>query len=100
MFRITPRLGKSETGKGFQITFSNGWTASVQWGLGMYCHSRDEEMAKESKTAEVAAIAPNGDFVPMNPKDLDCVKGWQSPNEVLGFLNWVAAQAPEEETEA
>jgi len=94
MFRITPRLGQTETGKGFQITFSNGWTASVQWGLGLYCHTRDELKPKESQTAEIAAIAPNGDLVKMDPEDSDTVKGWQSPAEVLAFLNWVAAQKP------
>ena len=94
MFRITPRLGATETGKGFQITFSNGWTASVQWGFGRYCHTRDEEKPKQSATAEVAAVAPNGDFISMNPEDSDTVKGWQSPDDVLAFLNWVAAQKP------
>ena len=93
MLRITPRLG-AYAGNGFQITFSNGWTASVQWGLGMYCHTRDEEKPEQSATAEVAAIAPNGDFVSMNSEDSDTVKGWQSPDDVLTFLNWVAAQKP------
>ena len=23
--------------KGFQMTFENGWTISVQWGIGNYC---------------------------------------------------------------
>lgn len=94
MFRISPRLGQTETGKGFQITFDNGWTASVQWGYGMYCDTRDEEKPKESQTAEIAAIAPNGSLVKMDPNDSDTVRGWQSPADVLTFLNWVATQEP------
>jgi len=94
MFSITPRLGKTETGKGFQITFDNGWTASVQWGYGMYCHTRDEQEPKESQTAEVAAISPKGDFVKLYAEDSDTVKGWQSPADVLAFLNLVATQEP------
>ena len=30
MFKITE-------GKGFHMTFANGWTVSVQWGSGNYC---------------------------------------------------------------
>ena len=33
MFKITQ-------GKGFQVTFANGWTASVQFGVENYCANR------------------------------------------------------------
>ena len=33
MFRITE-------GKGFQMTFANGWKVSVQWGIGNLCPNR------------------------------------------------------------
>ena len=33
MFAIT-------RGKGFHLTFANGWTVSVQWGNGNYCSNR------------------------------------------------------------
>ena len=32
MFKITQ-------GKGFHMTFANGWTVSVQWGAGNYCQN-------------------------------------------------------------
>jgi hypothetical protein len=96
-FKITPCIGdKSQNiGMGFQITFANGWTASVQWGYGRYCSTDDEKMPRKSKDAETAAINPSGDLVEIDPKDGDRVKGWQSPDEVLQFLNWVASQPKE-----
>ena len=55
-------------GSGFQMTFENGWTASVQFGQGNYCSTRvkysdplpDWNAPQKvdvwtSKTAEVAA---------------------------------------------
>jgi hypothetical protein len=94
MFEITPCIGdKSRNiGKGFQITFANGWTASVQWGYGMYCSTDDEEKPRKSKDAEIAALNPRGELMEIDPEGGDRVKGWQSPDEVLQFLNWVAAQ--------
>ena len=48
-FRITE-------GKGFQITFANGYTASVQFGSGNYCSNFADIMETrdncESSTAE------------------------------------------------
>lgn len=84
-------------GKGFHITFDNGYTVSVQWGWGNYCDLRNDHKARESiirgvlqevtesRTAETAAWGPDGEFL-----DGD-VNGFQSPAEVLAFLNRVAA---------
>ena len=30
-----------KTPMGFQMQFENGWTASVQFGIGNYCDNRD-----------------------------------------------------------
>jgi len=93
-FRISHR-GRDRFARGFQVTFANGWTASVQWGCGMYCSTDDEEKPRESKDAEIAALNPRGELVAMNPEDSDTVKGYQSPDEVLQFFNWVASQPKE-----
>ena len=89
MFSIT-------MGKGFQIIFENGWTASVQFGGGNYADNRYTEIGwdkkeysfVESKTAEIAAYK--------NKKwhrfDSDDVKGYCTPAKVLEFLNVVAAK--------
>jgi hypothetical protein len=45
---------KSTNNKGFQMTFENGWTISVQFGYGNYCdNSRHPEGWNFSKTQSV-----------------------------------------------
>lgn len=88
MFKITQ-------GKGFHITFDNGWTASVQWGMRNYCQNyaydpprSDAEVGVSgSKTAEIAAWDKDGNWYNFGD---DQVKGYVTPNEVLMFLNMVA----------
>lgn len=50
MFKITD-------GKGFQVTFENGITVSVQFGYGNYCENYDKPIF------EKAAISPTGHFL-------------------------------------
>jgi hypothetical protein len=94
--------------KGFHITFDNGYTASVQFGLYDYCAKRDlsdglaayfERTAASlgsaadetpSATAEIAVIAPDGHLCGLDGWD-DEVQGWQTPAQVLTFLRKVAA---------
>lgn len=53
---------RSTSNKGFQLTFDNGLTISVQWGVGNYCTRRNYLDAPdpmsvefvESTTAEIA----------------------------------------------
>ena len=82
-------------GKGFHMTFDNGFKASVQWGFGNYCDNRsmlqhdfEGKTAPASSTAEVAAFTPSGEFVAMS--NGDDVMGHLNANEVLAFLNAVA----------
>lgn len=92
MFRIT-------SGKGFHITFENGYTVSVQWGPGNYCDNHDvriypEEPPKlgwESREAETAVWAEDRDLITL-PGDADSVQGYRTPAQVLELLNWAAAQ--------
>jgi hypothetical protein len=84
-------------GKGFQITFPNGWTASVQFGTGNYCDNRSHEVFNGYHSCENAEIAAwRGERrindVWHNFADGDHVKGWVKANEVLDFLNMVAAK--------
>ena len=83
-------------GKGFQMKFANGWTASVQWSTGNYCDNRYmrysptaniEAGQKGSKTAEIAAWDGNGEWHNFGG---DTVKGWVSAEEVVEFLNMVS----------
>ena len=56
---------------GFQITFENGCTVSVQWGSFNY--------ATAPHTAEVGAWYEDGTW-------LDEVQGWQTPDEVAAYI--------------
>jgi len=92
----------NSSGKGFRITFANGWSASVQFGRGNYCDNYDKgehgQPALPSSTAEIAAIHNDGtwySFVDrrpdVGPHASTHVEGWQTPEQVLAFLNIVAA---------
>ena len=94
MFKITQH-------KGFQLTFPNGWTVSVQWGPGNYCGNREEDWDSPAKSkywecpdAEVAAFdSVTGAWY--RPKGWsDDVKGWLDTEEVLAFLAEVKALEP------
>ena len=94
--------------KGFQMTFENGMTASVQWGAGNYCDNHfpkdmDFSCSKDasSDTAEVAVIY-KGDlidfidkFIPGECSSDGMVAGYLSPEDVLYFLNKVKGWKPE-----
>lgn len=94
----SPKPGFAITvGKGFHITFANGWTASVQFGRGNYCGNRDhpEYGGKDlppSGTAEIAAWGPDESWLSFEDSG-DTVAGYQSPADVLAFLIKVAAFA-------
>jgi hypothetical protein len=85
---------KISDNKGFQITFDNGYTVSVQFGAGNYSNNYDlrimdyiDKAVPPSRTAETALIAPNGNFVEYKGDD---VQGRQTPEDVLELLNYAA----------
>jgi hypothetical protein len=82
-------------GKGFHIQFDNGWTASVQWGPGSYgdnhCNS-DFSSGRcdwDSDTAECAAWDKDSNWHDFGG---DQVEGYQTPAQILVFLNEIAAK--------
>ena len=78
MFRIS-------SGKGFQMTFENGWTVSVQFGNGNYCENRfatDHERG-ESVDAEIAAWDKNNVWHDFGH---DTVMGWCTADQVADFI--------------
>jgi hypothetical protein len=87
MFTIT-------AGKGFQLTFANGYGLSVQWGSFNYCDNRwesyDDVVLGEagSPNAEIAVILPNGDI------DHDSIQGWLTPDQVLAKMVEVSGIIP------
>ena len=92
-FRSTER-------KGFQITFENGLTVSVQWGGGNYCENHGKSMYMdfsytkdmESRNAEVAVWSNErwlnaNNFLSEEDADwCDDVVGWLTPEQVVDLL--------------
>jgi hypothetical protein len=86
--------------KGFQITFENGWTVSVQFGPGNYCEGYPNSIVKfdapqkanfwTSPNAEIAAWDRNNEWFIFDNQDQ--VKGYQTPKEVLEFCNLIASK--------
>ena len=80
-------------GKGFQLTFENGWTVSVQFGKHNYCENRESlsrEVVKkgESQDAEIAAFPEEGLWYDFGS---DTVKGYCSADEVAQFIAMIQA---------
>lgn len=87
-------------GKGFKMVFANGWTVSVQFGVGNYCehHTKIESYRAagetavaggewESQEAEIAAYDAAGNWHRFPNDD---VKGWCKPEEVAAFIQKIA----------
>lgn len=94
MIQITEKLkggegdkfDKTQIASGFRMTFSNGNTISVQFGIGNYCENRDESKTS-SKNAEIAIW--NKENVWYNFGS-DEVKGWCDADEVARWINFAA----------
>ena len=78
--------------KGFQMTFENGVTLSVQFGPGNYCENRSTDDFNaprkthrwKSKDAEVAILLPDGEFYQI--QEFDQVEGWQTVEDVCKWI--------------
>lgn len=82
----------STNNKGFQLTFSNGYTISIQFGMGNYCKNRrDKNMIPTGlyscKDAEIAYWHENSE-TEMH------IKSHCSANEVAEWINKVSNFSP------
>lgn len=75
---------QNEYHNGFHITFDNGYTVSVQFGIGNYSDQGET-------TAEVAAWSSELGQPWVKLSDHDDVRGHCSPEDVLEIMNMVAA---------
>ena len=90
-------------GQGFQITFENGYTVSVQFGKYHYCSNKnlklhDDIYTKDCRNAETAIFYK--DDRPFHKYKGDDVQSYQSPKEVLETLKYAESLPnpnPEEE---
>ncbi len=90
MFKLTSLV--PNVAKGFQITLANGYSVSVQWGVGNYCDNYSlagyDKQAPDSSTAETAIIKPDGSFLRYKEDD---VQARQTPADVVETLNFAAS---------
>jgi hypothetical protein len=99
MFKIT-------AGRGFQMTFANGFTMSVQFGPGNYCENYGEydwtNLAQQerdaglkgSANAEIAAWGgPDNAWLRLSPND--DVKGYVTPDEVIRYMAVISQLPPD-----
>jgi hypothetical protein len=84
---------KSTNNKGFQMTFENGWTISVQFGYGNYCshrnHENQPEGIHECPDAEIVIWDASGKWYNFGS---DTVKGYCSADEVATWIKFTADQ--------
>ena len=106
--------------KGFRMTFENGFSISVQWGVGNYCEKRDSgewnEATKHdfwsSNSAEIAVFNKEGrnSMIPITGYTLentdgteesytDVVSGWLSTDTVAKCITIVQSATTKEEIE-
>ena len=93
MTQETKSLFSSNQNKGFQMTFENGLTISVQWGTGNYCSRKSlhtiplsGEYVISSPDAEIAVWDANDTWLEFQS---DQVKGYCSTDEVAQVINFV-----------
>lgn len=87
---------RSTNNKGFQITFENGWTISVQFGYGSYCGNHHHPDGYKCSTnnivtcpdAEIAIWDKDGEWYNFGD---DTVKGYCTPDEVADWITKVKA---------
>ena len=104
MINHTKKNGRTY-GQGFQLTFENGWTISVQFGEHNYCSNKFKLDLRRKKyglylcsfTAETAIRGPDGKFLPVpefeGGKPYD-VQSHQTLEQVVDRINYVKDLKP------
>ena len=92
--------------KGFRMTFGNGFSISVQWGVGNYCEKKEsgqwDESTKyaewDSNSAEIAVFDKNGGYITITNYP-DVVAGWLSADTVAKCITIIQSATTKEEIE-
>ena len=86
MFEINDR-------KGFQITFDNEWTVSIQFGIGNYCQHYHKMLTTKAEYWDSTGSSSNAEIAAWDKHDKwytfdhgDTVDGYKSADEVLDFI--------------
>lgn len=78
--------------KGLQMTFENGLTISIQFGVGNYCERRSFTGSFQSEMSEPIIQSENAEIAIWNDQNAwynfgsDTVMGWVSTNDVADWI--------------
>lgn len=78
--------------KGLQMTFENGLTISIQFGVGNYCERRSLTASFQSEMSESLIQSANAEIAIWDAFDndynfgSDTVTGWVSTNDVADWI--------------
>ena len=77
----------NKDGNAFKITFNNGYSVSLRWGVNNYCenYGKDNQQFLKSKDTEVAVFNPRGEFISL--AEYDDVLDNQSPEQVAEIIS-------------
>jgi hypothetical protein len=88
------------SGKGFHLSFDNGYTLSIQIGPSNYCDNYGgfdkwdatpaAEYSLESTTFEAAIINSGGKLIPFPGNEQDTVKGYVDMSELPELITLVS----------
>ena len=81
------KFNSNTTFAGFTMTFENGYTISIQFGMGNYCENRFESKP-QSKDVEIAVFDKDSKFFQL-PSMTDDVKGYVNMNELADYIQQV-----------
>ena len=104
-FNLTT-VSRSPYHRGFQITMSNGYTVSVQFGPGSISSIKNfaldepislDTMDEKVKNAEIIVFSPDGTPVPFKSNG-EISKGHVSPDELVGILTWAMRREVENDS--
>jgi hypothetical protein len=90
---------KSTFNRGFQMTFANGITISVQWGSGNYCDRRNFSDGLKTDLKHDVVQCSNAEIAIWDAEQVwfdfgrDQVKGWVDANEVATWITLVSEAA-------
>lgn len=81
------KFNSKNVASGFQMTFENGYTISVQFGFGNYCENKLSGK-NSSKNAEIAIFDSEDNFIQVEGMNGD-VKGYCNADEIAEYIHKV-----------
>lgn len=76
----------NKDGNAFRITFKNGFSVSLRWGVNNYCENYQKDYAEfmKSKDVEVVVFNPRGDMI--NLSERDTILENQTPEQIAEII--------------